>query len=278
MTFSKGAKGAMERWNGRRNANEQTAPKGGEKAQTKGPCYKCNKMGHFARHCGQPIQPNKEANKITTEDGSENYGVQGAFYVSSAMHAMSRKQTGVWIVDTAASDHFCGIREWFEDYIETPSNTALGATETMSAKVHGKGNVRMKIKTETGVNVVTLRNVLHTPQMRHNLVSGSRIDAAGYKAMVGDNKYKVFTPKGEPFFEAKLRDKFYTIDATIISKPNPHAMATEGRNTGERQEARELERDNTISMRQIKAIEDDGSMDRGKKTTAIRSSEATTDA
>lgn len=149
--------------------------------------------------------------------------------MSSAMHAMSHREAKEWIIDTAASDHFCGNKEWFVEYRETPKNTALGATETMAAKVHRVDTIKLKVGTATGINIITLRDVLHTPQMRHNLISGSRIDAVGYTATIGDKKYKVFTSADEPFFEADLRDRFYTIDATVMKKPTPRAMVTEGK-------------------------------------------------
>lgn len=75
-----------------------------------------------------------------------------------------------------------------------------------------------------GTNAITLRGVLHTPHMRHNLISGSRIDAAGYSAMAGNGKYRMFTPKKELFIEAKLREKFYTLNAEVIEASSPLAL------------------------------------------------------
>lgn len=66
----------------------------------------------------------------------------------------------------AVSDHFCGKREWFVTYKETPKNTALGATTAMSTTVKGIGDIHIRAETGGRVSVITLPQK-RSPYARH---------------------------------------------------------------------------------------------------------------
>lgn len=133
---------------GKHVVSGQTRKGESESTYTKqsGTCFNCGKKGHFARAC--PSRGTKEANKMSKGNDTETEDINGAFYVSSTMNAIAHMETEKWIIDTAASDHFCGQREWFHNYKETPQNTALGATEKMSAAIMGMGDIRLQTRTE----------------------------------------------------------------------------------------------------------------------------------
>lgn len=191
------------------------------KSKLTGACYACGKRGHYARAC--PSRGTTAALQATAGETSDEGEINGAFYVPSALNAIQRMAPEQWIVDTAVSDHFCGKKEWFENYRETPQSTALGATERMSATVEGRGDIRLRVRVGQRVSSIVLKNVLYTPQMRHNLISGSRIDA-GYRAVIGDRKYEVYTPSGALFFVAPMMERFYVLKG-VITKSEPAHMA-----------------------------------------------------
>lgn len=136
--------------------------------QQNGACYKCGKKGHYARACLNT--GGREAHQVTADKNKEE-DITGAFIMTCAVNSVRRQEEERWIVDTAASDHFCGNKEWFTTYMETPQNTALGATTAMAAKIKGKGNICLRIETGGRASVITLKDVLHMPGVRHNLIS-----------------------------------------------------------------------------------------------------------
>lgn len=92
MAVTMGAsKGMPRKTRFRSHTGAQSLVKTGESTSAKiGPCFKCNKMGHFARQCGQPQHSKKEANNVSVEE--EDYGIKGAFYVTSAMTRSARRK------------------------------------------------------------------------------------------------------------------------------------------------------------------------------------------
>uniref|UniRef100_UPI001C3C324B hypothetical protein n=1 Tax=Picosynechococcus sp. (strain ATCC 27264 / PCC 7002 / PR-6) TaxID=32049 RepID=UPI001C3C324B len=81
---------------------------------------------------------------------------------------------GLWI-DTGATHHVCHDLSLFKTYNETKDkNILLG--DHHSTKVAGMGKVELKF---TSRETITLREVLHTPEIRKNLVSSYLLNNVG---------------------------------------------------------------------------------------------------
>ena len=73
-----------------------------------------------------------------------------------------------WWVDTSASHHVCYDCTLFKIYFVADDKKVL-LSDSHSTKVVGTGEVELKFASR---KIVILKDVLHTPEMRKNLVSG----------------------------------------------------------------------------------------------------------
>jgi hypothetical protein len=79
-----------------------------------------------------------------------------------------KKVLDMWLVDSGATHHFCGQRDWFETY--TPLQIPVQAAET-SLNATGYGTIHLKLKGRT----ITLQDVIYIPKLEFNVISTERI-------------------------------------------------------------------------------------------------------
>ncbi|KAK0595497.1 hypothetical protein LWI29_007280 [Acer saccharum] len=143
--------------------------------------------GHLARNCRnrQAARPAPQANltidqlvamisEVNLVDGSEG-----------------------WWVDTGASCHVCYDRAMFKSYSNVVDKMAL-LGDSHSTIVAGSGEVELKF---TSGKTVILKDVLHTPEIKKNLVSGYLLNKAGFTQTIGVDlftltKNGIFVGKG----------------------------------------------------------------------------------
>jgi len=98
-----------------------------------------------------------------------------------------------WIVDTSATKHTCANRGLFQSYEKIDKGVNIFIGNSASASVIGKGKITLKL---TFGKLFTLTNVLHVPEMRRNLISGSLLMKAGLKLTFVSDRL-VMTRNGE---------------------------------------------------------------------------------
>ncbi|GFW89523.1 retrovirus-related Pol polyprotein from transposon TNT 1-94 [Trichonephila clavipes] len=86
---------------------------------------------------------------------------------------------GVWIIDTAATSHFCNDKSLFLDLKPITNMKMSLATEDKSCPVEGIGTLRFRVKYKGSFHEITLNDVLFNPKLRRNLLSGSRLESKG---------------------------------------------------------------------------------------------------
>ncbi|GBL88850.1 hypothetical protein AVEN_158960-1 [Araneus ventricosus] len=79
-----------------------------------------------------------------------------------------------WLVDSAATSHFCMEREWY-DSKELPPSDALIRSKDCKSKICGVGNITFYVYSDGKFVKLILKDVLFSPNMRENLISGSKI-------------------------------------------------------------------------------------------------------
>ncbi|KAL0556336.1 hypothetical protein IC582_004849 [Cucumis melo] len=147
--------------------------------------YNCNKPGYLARNCRNKSRPAAQANLIEDELVAmiSEVNVIGGF-------------EGWWL-DTGASHRVCHDLSLFRKCNEVKDkNILLGDHHT--TKVAGIGEVELKF---TSDKTLVLKEVLHTREIRKNLVSGYLLNKAGFTQTIGSDlftltKNNVFVGKG----------------------------------------------------------------------------------
>ena len=92
-----------------------------------------------------------------------------------------------WWVDTGVSRHVCYDRDMFTTYTAADDQKVL-LGDSRTTKVAGVGNAEIKF---TSGKTVILKDVLHTPEMRKNLVSGFLLNKAGFTQFIGADVYTI---------------------------------------------------------------------------------------
>ena len=135
--------------------------------------YACNKPGHMARNCMNHI-PVAQANVI---------GEEPLMAMITEINIISGSEG--WWEDFGAARHICYDRSCFKTYSEEKDmKVMLGDSHT--TKVAGIGNVELKF---TSGRTLLLKDVLHTPEMRKNLVSSFLLNKAGFVQNIGSDQY-----------------------------------------------------------------------------------------
>jgi len=82
-----------------------------------------------------------------------------------------------WWIDTGASRHVCYDRVMFKTYTAADDQKVL-LGNSYTTEVAGIGDVELKFTFE---KTLILKEVMHTPIIRKNLVSGFLLNKAGFK-------------------------------------------------------------------------------------------------
>ncbi|GFV50591.1 retrovirus-related Pol polyprotein from transposon TNT 1-94 [Trichonephila clavipes] len=99
--------------------------------------------------------------------------------VTSCILFEENSDKGVWVIDTAATSHFCNHKSLFLDLKPITNMKMSLATEDKSCPVEGIGTLRFRVKYKGSFHEITLTDVLFNPKLRRNLLSGSRLESKG---------------------------------------------------------------------------------------------------
>lgn len=142
-------------------------------------CFNCGKPGHLARNCRFPKR-------------ERNVNAPQANMLEEPLVAMIAEINMIggsdgWWIDSGAARHVCYDRSLFKSYSETEDKKVL-LGDSHTTTVLGTGEVDLAF---TSGKVLTLKNVLHTPEMRKNLVSGYLLNKAGFVQTFGSDQYTI---------------------------------------------------------------------------------------
>ena len=118
-----------------------------------------------------------------------------------------------WFVDTGATCHVCSERSVFSTY-KSVGGRKVRMGNQASSEVVGVGNVFLKLGFG---KVLTLKDVLHVPDIRYNLVSGSLLVNHGFSLEFECEKV-ILTKNGKFIGEGHLVNELFELNVTVIHR------------------------------------------------------------
>ena len=157
-------------------------------------------------------------NETTIQEGALK-GVQVANIWSEDDPIVFRTQSAntpdiLTFIDSGATDHCFADRSLFVSY-NTLSKPSFGmsAGKDSTFDIIGKGKVEFQTSVDGKTRTVSIKGVLHTPNLRSNLISVSQLGTKGVDVFFkGGNKALVLTPKGEIIMTATKIGRLYAVD------------------------------------------------------------------
>ncbi|GAU49932.1 hypothetical protein TSUD_408340 [Trifolium subterraneum] len=167
-------------------------------------CFNCWKTGHMSKKCRNPKRP-KSANLAHI-----NVNVADEPYTCMITEINMVGGTDGWWIDTGATRHVCYDRAMFKTYTNA-ENKKVQMGNAHTSDVAGIGDVVLKF---TSGKTLILKEVLHVPEMKKNLVSGFLLNKAGFNQTIGADMYTItkngiFIGKGVP--KSKRSESAYEI-------------------------------------------------------------------
>lgn len=122
-----------------------------------------------------------------------------------------------WVFDTGASHHFCNNQDYFLNFTPLQNEQMAVAINDVAFPIEGKGTVRLRF----GQRCIDLKEVMYSPQLRRNLISGPRMDQGGatFSGHKGEVKVSQF---GKTIFKAFLKNGLYCTTPKIVNNPSKH--------------------------------------------------------
>ncbi|GFV41886.1 retrovirus-related Pol polyprotein from transposon TNT 1-94 [Trichonephila clavipes] len=200
--------------------------------KTIGPCYVCNKYGHLKVNCKEKKSLQKSPSNVNETFNTE-FNINLRFceaecslleldkqLVTSCILFEKNSDKGVWVIDTAATSHFCNDKSLFLDLKPITNMKMSLATEDKSCPVEGIGTLRFRVKYKGSFHEITLTDVLYNPKLRRNLLSGSRLESKGAHFVGTKGKINVFNKDWIKLFSATRHENLYFFkpDHYIIPK------------------------------------------------------------
>ncbi|KAK2372890.1 CBL-interacting serine/threonine-protein kinase [Trifolium repens] len=144
-------------------------------------CYNCWKPGHMAKKCRNKTRP-KPANLNAQVNVTEEAPL-AAMITEINMVGV----TEGWWIDTGATRHVCYDRAMFKTYtIADNKRVQMGNAHT--SEVAGIGDIEINF---TSGKTLILKDVMHVPDMKKNLVSGFLLNKAEFSQTIGADLYTI---------------------------------------------------------------------------------------
>ncbi|CAN0904992.1 Retrovirus-related Pol polyprotein from transposon TNT 1-94 [Linum grandiflorum] len=134
-------------------------------------CFLCGKPGHIAQKCRN--RPNTGTSVNLTEE--EESLVAMITEIMCEINLTGNSEG--WWLDTSSSKCVCNNRAMFKTYTKAPSDKKVLLGTSHAIIVAGTGIVELNF---TYGKTLTLMDLLHTLEIRKNLVSGYLLNKAGF--------------------------------------------------------------------------------------------------
>nr|ABW74560.1 polyprotein [Boechera divaricarpa] len=135
-------------------------------------CYRCDKLGHFAKACPKTTQRQQEGNVAETEIAD------GALYMHEVVCLNEEKvlpkkyeaegiYNNIWYLDNGAGNHMTGNKSFFVEMDETIIERVKFGNGSC-VEIAGKGSILFVCKMG---EQRSLNGIYYTPKLKHNILS-----------------------------------------------------------------------------------------------------------
>ena len=185
-------------------------PKGKDFKKIKGSCWVCGKAGHKAQEC----RHRKDQTVTRTNQAHVHEFDDNLVAVVTETNMVSNVKG--WWIDTCETRHICGDKNLFSEYKHMDDGEKLYMGNSSASNVEGKGNVLLKF---TSRKVVTLTDVLHVPEIRKHLVSGSILSKKGFKLVFKYDRF-ILTKAGMYVGKGYLTEGLFKLNVLVTNTMN----------------------------------------------------------
>jgi hypothetical protein len=134
-------------------------------------CNFCQKVGHKEQNCYAKQRGNKQTNNVTNKKKEKKHQL---FQVET-----EDIKSQEWLIDSGASDSITCSETYLKNYVKNEENEYLYMANQAKTRILGRGDMKLTYDGET----IYLRNVLHVPEVRKNLIAINQIDKEGYSIL-----------------------------------------------------------------------------------------------
>jgi hypothetical protein len=117
-----------------------------------------------------------------------------------AFPSISGASSGIWYVDSGASRHMTGVREYFSELSESGTDIEVVLGDDRVVRAVGVGTVTFQRESKPPLKV---SEVLYVPGMRKNLISVSALEDRGYEVLFRGGQVLMY-PRGTPADSARV--------------------------------------------------------------------------
>jgi hypothetical protein len=144
-------------------------------------CFHCHEHGHLATNCPQKKKNKKVVGATDGEALASQFEIY--FYLIACM--ASSALGSVWYLDSGASFHMMGDKEFFSDLEERYLKMHIEMGDDGRYSATGIGTITFQ--RDSG-NPFQLKNVMHVPVLKKNLVSFAMLEDRGYDVVFSGGK------------------------------------------------------------------------------------------
>jgi hypothetical protein len=143
------------------------------------------KLGHYASQCPNKKKKGKPQVAASTEVDEFSAKFEKEFSLVACLSSTS-VSTSVWYIDSGASSHMTGVREYFTDLSEGDLDLDIELGDDSTVKAVGQGTVSFQRESQQSMRV---KKVLYVPGLAKNLISISAIEDSGYEIIFEMERY-----------------------------------------------------------------------------------------
>lgn len=176
-------------------------------------CFRCGILGHERVNCKVKISQ-RSKNAVSSQE------VNTSFIMETCYSDAEKQDNRAWVIDTAATTHFCGNKDLFSSFKPLKGVSMTVALNDVSCDVEGEGTVDLIFHTKGRIEKIHLLNVLYSPKLRRNLIAGPAIDKGGGSFTCKNGSITVYHKDGRELFKANRRNDLYYCNPVYKQKQN----------------------------------------------------------